>query len=344
MTQTFKRQIRFAVTGAAGFIGARLAARWIKECGLNPEELLLVDDVASFDQRAAVLSQESLRFASKMNAETFLKEFEAGSFPNLSCLFHMGACSRTDEIRWAYLREINLNYTKKLWHQCSRQGIPFYYAGSAASYGAGDQGYSDNLDPAKLRPLNLYGQSKSLFDLWAQEQCALGQQPPQWAGFRFFNVYGPFEFHKGSQASVVMHGFLQLRSSGKIRLFKSARPEIKDGEQKRDFIYIDDVVDTLLEFQRRRPSNGIYNLGRGRAQSFLDLAQACAATLAIPLVVDWIETPAHLQEHYQYFTEADTKRLVAAEIPIEQFADLNEGAARYWEEWQHLERKGIKIQ
>ncbi len=343
MSQTFKRQIRFVITGAAGFIGARLAGQLIQKNGLKPSEVLLVDEMADFDGRACVMSHESLKWAAKMDPTVFLEEFMAGNFPELSQVFHMGACSRTDETRWEFLKSVNLEYSQKIWLQCVKQNAALFYASSAATYGAGEQGYSDETDPQKLKPLNLYGQSKNEFDQWVLAQSAEGRQAPQWAGFKFFNVYGPFEFHKGSQASVLMHAFKQIQLTGRLKLFRSHNPKYPDGGQLRDFIHVDDVTHSVLAFAEKKLSPGIYNLGRGLAQSFKVLGEACAEALGARLLIDWIDTPENLREHYQYFTEAKTEKLRGQGIDVAGFRDLNAGAREYLKEWREIEKKGIAL-
>jgi ADP-L-glycero-D-manno-heptose 6-epimerase len=246
----------------------------------------------------------------------------------------MGASSRTDETRQDYLDENNTGYTRKLWDYCTAKQVPFFYASSAATYGAGEQGYSD--DPSLipgLKPLNLYGHSKQKFDLQALAEAAAGKTPPLWAGWKFFNVYGPGEDHKGSQASVLFHAFNQLRDTGKIRLFKSTLEGLRDGDQKRDFIHVDDVVDAMLWFARDSKESGIYNLGTGEARSFRDLAKAAAAAANVKLEIDWIEMPPHIAAHYQNFTQAEMSRLRAAGWK-RPFQSLEDGARAYFKEWK----------
>jgi ADP-L-glycero-D-manno-heptose 6-epimerase len=225
-------------------------------------------------------------------------------------IFHMGACSDTTELRTDYLKRVNVDYSKRLWELSIRYQIPFIYASSAATYGAGEEGYVDDESRMHLlKPLNPYGASKLEFDLWALSESARGSEPPAWSGFKFFNVYGFGERHKGRQSSVVLQGFDQIRSSGQIRLFRSHRQGISDGEQKRDFVYVKDVVEALLFAWTKPVRRGVFNLGSGKARSFLDLARATFAAMGREARVEFIDTPVEIRERYQYFTEANMDRL-----------------------------------
>jgi ADP-L-glycero-D-manno-heptose 6-epimerase len=315
------------VTGAAGFIGSRLATRL-----LTGERLILVDDPKDMRMRdcCAGLRNQPTR-ARLYTSEEFLHELKS---LQIRRIFHMGACSRTDETRQDYLDENNTAYTRTLWDYCTRKEIPFFYASSAATYGAGEQGYSD--DPSLipgLKPMNLYGLSKQKFDVQALAEAAAGKAPPLWAGWKFFNVYGPGEEHKGSQASVLFHAFNQLRDTGKIRLFKSHVEGIRDGDQKRDFIHVDDVVDAMLWFSRDSKESGIFNLGTGEARSFRDLAKAAAAAANVKLDIEWIDMPEKIRAHYQNFTQAEMGRLRAVGWK-RPFQSLEDGARAYYKEWK----------
>jgi ADP-L-glycero-D-manno-heptose 6-epimerase len=243
----------------------------------------------------------------------------------------MGACSNTTEFDVAYLERVNVQYSQKLWDYCTTHKIPFIYASSAATYGEGEQGYEDNeRTMAKLKPLNPYGRSKLKFDLWALEREKAGHHPPIWSGFKFFNVYGFGERHKKSQASVILSAYDQIQSSGRVKLFKSHRDGIADGHQKRDFVSVEDVVD-VMHFAHEKPiKRGIFNLGSGKARTFLDLARAVFASLKLPEKIDFIDTPVAIRDKYQYFTEAHMARLIG-EGYKKPFTSLERGVEIYLE-------------
>ena len=245
-----------------------------------------------------------------------------------AAVIHMGACSDTMETDVEYLRRVNIGYSQKLWNYCTEKKIPFVYASSAPTYGEGENGYSDDETLiSKLKPLNAYGNSKQIFDLWALDQEKQGSAPPFWSGFKFFNVYGFGERHKGKMASVILHAYDQIQQTGGMRLFKSHRDGIGHGEQKRDFISVEDVVE-VLHFAVKKPiKRGIFNLGTGHAQSFLDLAHAVFAALGAAQI-DFIDTPVSIRDKYQYFTEAKMDRL-KTEGYSRRFSDLNAGALAY---------------
>ena len=229
----------------------------------------------------------------------------------VSSIIHLGACSDTTVTDRDWVMANNYAYTQTLWQWCAKAGRPFVYASSAATYGDGGHGYDDRSDPTRYEPLNLYGESKHLFDLWALRQA---KSPPRWAGLKYFNVYGPREDHKGRMASVVFHGFHQVRESGSLRLFQSHRSGIANGDQKRDFVYVRDAVRATLHFLAASTpcENGLYNVGTGTARSFNDLAQRIFSALHCPPLIDYIPMPPDLQDRYQYFTEANISRLRAA--------------------------------
>jgi len=249
-------------------------------------------------------------------------------FGNVDAIIHLGACTDTTEMRVDFLTEVNLDYTKALWNIASQFQIPFVYASSAATYGAGEFGYVDDESkmPA-LKPLNPYGDSKLQFDLWALDEEKKGNHPPIWSGFKFFNVYGFGERHKTKMASVVFQGFEQIRAHGMLKLFKSHKPGIADGEQKRDFVYVEDVVDVLLFAMKGSLKRGIYNLGSGKARSFLDLAKATFKALGKEEKIEYIDTPVEIRDRYQYFTEADMSKLSQAGYS-RPFTTLEEGVAK----------------
>lgn len=320
------------VTGAAGFIGSRLALK-IRESRGPSHPLLLVDDLEFFSTRLCCDPFRDMKGLKFLSPADFLNEMERGGL-QIREIFHMGACSRTDEMRESYLAENNTRYSERVWKSALEGGYPLYYASSAATYGNGDLGYVD--DPAlipQLRPMNPYGWSKQRFDLFVLGEIAAGRKPSHWAGFKFFNVYGPGEEHKGSQATAMLHAFTQFSQSGTMKLFRSHKEGVADGCQQRDFVYVDDVCRTMLSFLDHRHTPGIYNIGTGRARTFLDLTHAAAAAMGVEHKIEWIDTPERLRAHYQYFTEADLTRLRAAGYTA-PFLGLEEGARLAWSEWK----------
>lgn len=288
------------ITGAAGFIGSCLVRR-LNDAGY--QDILVVDDFSRPDK---MRNLDGKTFRGQVHRSEFLPWFQQ-NHADVDAVFHIGARTDTTELNVAIFDELNLNYSKALWTLCSDARIPFFYASSAATYGLGELGYTDDhtLIPS-LKPLNPYGQSKQDFDVWALTQ---EDAPPAWAGFKFFNVYGPNEYHKGRMASVIFHTARQIKATGGMKLFRSHRPDYRDGEQSRDFIYVKDVVDVLLHFLEKRPPNAIYNLGTGKARSFLDLASGTFRALGLEPNISFIDTPADIRDTYQYFTEADMTKL-----------------------------------
>ncbi|MBQ5424001.1 MAG: ADP-glyceromanno-heptose 6-epimerase, partial [Bacteroidales bacterium] len=240
-------------------------------------------------------------------------------------IFHLGARTDTTEFDLSLLLKMNTEYTKMLWEKCCKYGIPFLYASSAATYGMGENGFSDTTDPNILKPLNPYGISKNEFDKW---MLAQERKPFFWAGFKFFNVYGPNEYHKGRMASVIMHAFNQINATGMLKLFRSHRPDYADGEQSRDFVYVKDVVDVLIYFMETRKHSGIYNLGTGKARPFNDLGKATFTAMGLAPNITYIDTPADIRDKYQYFTEADITSLRDAGYNGE-FHSLEDGVKDY---------------
>ena len=288
------------ITGAAGFIGSCLVRRF-NDAGY--QDILVVDEFSRPDK---MRNLDGKTFRSRVHRSEFIAWFKE-NHADVDAVFHIGARTDTTELSVAIFDDLNLNYSKNLWTLCSEFRIPFFYASSAATYGLGELGYTDDhaLIP-RLKPLNPYGQSKQDFDVWALTQEAA---PPVWAGFKFFNVYGPNEYHKGRMASVIFHTARQIKATGGMKLFRSHRPDYGDGQQSRDFIYVKDVVDVLLHFLEKRPPNAIYNLGTGKARSFLDLATGTFRALGLEPNISFIDTPADIRDTYQYFTEADITKL-----------------------------------
>lgn len=316
------------VTGGAGFIGSVLA-RKLNELGKS--DLLIVDQGAKGSSREANLAK--IKHRSYCDADSFVSRLEGGVFDGqIEAIFHQGACSSTTEMNLDFLRDNNTLYTRRLAEWCVKHRVYFSYASSAATYGNGELGYSDadELTP-RLHPLNPYGQSKLDFDIWAI-QTGLSEQI---TGFRYFNVYGPNEYHKGDMRSVVHKGFEQIRDAGGMRLFKSYKPEYADGGQMRDFIYVKDVVDSVIWFWKNPSKKGIYNLGTGRAQSWNDLADGLFTAMQKPRKIDYIEMPDNLRGQYQYFTEADMRKFRSTGCPV-AFRDLSAGILDYVE--NHLSK------
>lgn len=304
------------VTGAAGFIGAR----FVESCNQRGVPVVAVDRASHFRERGELAGVE---MGEIVDREALFGWLEAA--PDVAAVVHLGACSSTTETRVDYLNEVNVEYSKRLWRYGTERRVPMVYASSAATYGDGALGFEDD-EPrmAKLKPLNPYGQSKLDFDLWVLEQEREGRTPPAWSGFKFFNVYGFGERHKGGQASVVVHAFDQIRASGRARLFQSHRPDVADGEQSRDFVFVGDVIE-VLHFALAVPiPRGIYNLGTGEARSFHDLVRAVFAALGREEAIDWVPTPEAIRDNYQYFTQASMERL-RAEGWDRAFTGLEEG-------------------
>jgi ADP-L-glycero-D-manno-heptose 6-epimerase len=241
-------------------------------------------------------------------------------------VFHLGARTDTTEFDKSIFDELNMEYSQKMWNFCSENQIPLVYASSAATYGLGEFGYEDNHEVIeKLKPLNPYGDSKNDFDKWALKQ---EKAPPFWAGLKFFNVYGPNEYHKGRMASVIMHAFNQIKETNAMKLFASHNPDYKDGEQLRDFVYVKDVVSVCLYLEKNRPANGLYNLGTGQSRTFNDLVNATFAALNKDADISYIPTPEDIRDKYQYFTEAKMDKLMSSGY-TKKFYTLEDGVSDY---------------
>lgn len=288
------------ITGAAGFIASNMVEKLNKE---NFNDLILVD---KFNDSEKEKNLEGLKFTKKVDRDDFLQWLDT-NYEEAEFIFHIGARTDTAEFDKELLWKLNTDYTKEIWNRCVAYQIPLIYASSAATYGLGEEGFEDDENTMhKLQPLNPYGESKLSFDLWALKQ---EQKPLFWAGFKFFNVYGPREEHKGRMASVVFHATRQIKATGQMKLFRSHNPEYKDGEQKRDFVYVKDVCDVMYWFMHHRKNSGIYNLGSGKARTFLELTRAVFHDLDQEEKISFIDTPEDIRDKYQYFTEADMRKL-----------------------------------
>lgn len=307
------------VTGAAGFIGSYLIQR------LNQDNFNAIIAVDKFDNEEKNKNLVGLKIKEKIDRDHFLAWLDTNN-ETVEFIFHIGARTDTTESDVALLNRLNTQYTKDIWARCCKYQIPLVFASSAATYGLGENGYDDDESKiAQLKPLNPYGQSKQDFDVWALAQK---DKPFFWVGLKFFNVYGPNEYHKGRMASVIWHAYNQITKTGKMKLFKSHNPDYKDGEQMRDFVYVKDVAEVCMFLMHHRKNSGIYNLGSGTARTFLDLTKATFKALGKPEVIEFIDTPADIRDKYQYFTEAKMEKL--KEIGYQkEFTDLEKGVTDY---------------
>lgn len=307
------------VTGAAGFIGSNLVSRLNKD-GFN--NLILVD---KFDNAEKNKNLDGKTFQEKIDRNDFIDWFKANG-EKVNYVFHIGARTDTTEFDKAIFDKLNINYSKELWDICQKHNIPYLYASSAATYGMGEHGYNDDHDIVeKLKPLNPYGDSKNDFDKWVLKQ---EKTPPFWVGLKFFNVYGPNEYHKARMASVIFHSYNQIKEKGSMKLFRSHNPNFKDGEQERDFIYVKDLVNVLMFFMKNQSKSGLYNLGTGKARTFLDLVKATFKAMQVNEDISFIDTPIDIRDKYQYFTEARMTKLRSAGY-TENFSSLEEGVTDY---------------
>ncbi|MEO5569606.1 MAG: ADP-glyceromanno-heptose 6-epimerase [Bacteroidia bacterium] len=307
------------ITGAAGFIGSCLVKK------LNDErflDLVLVDDFRNENKNKNL---EGTTFSKKVDREEFIPWMK-NNHKLVQFIFHIGARTDTTEFNKEIFDRLNLNYSKEVWKTCVEFGLPLVYASSAATYGAGEFGYDDDHSfTDKLKPLNPYGESKNDFDKWALQQ---ERKPYFWVGFKFFNVYGPNEYHKARMASVIFHAFNQIKTTGKVKLFHSHRADYKDGLQLRDFIYVKDVIDVCYFFLHHRKDSGIYNLGTGKARTFYDLAAAVFNAMNKKAAIEFIDIPGDIRDTYQYFTEAKMDKLKAIGYS-QKFYSLEDGISDY---------------
>lgn len=314
----------YIVTGAAGFIGSCIVKK------LNDEGIENIVVVDRLESDAKWLNLRGVKFQEFVHADEFLlpdildSVFEEG----VTQIYHMGACSTTTETDVDYFMKNNVEYSQILFRYCAQYDVPICYASSAATYGAGEHGFTDDEDEfEKLQPLNPYGWSKSLMDEWVIKQL---KRPKKWFGVKFFNVYGPNEYHKGGQKSVVCHTFDQVKANGKMKLFKSYKEGIADGEQLRDFVYVKDIVDVMWQLMStdHKGANGVYNLGTGVARSFKDLALATMKAMDVPEKIEYIDMPGNLRYQYQYYTQANMNKLAKA-LPDFKFHTLEDGVKDY---------------
>ena len=311
------------VTGALGFIGSALLGE-LERRGYG--ELVAVDN---FNDSNKFQNIEGKNILQKIDRTEFISWLETNG-NQVQFIFHIGARTKTNEFDWNVLNQLNVNYSKSIWNLCVQWNIPLVYASSAATYGNGEQGFSD--DPKtihQLKPMNPYGESKHIFDLWMMEQT---QTPPFWAGFKFFNVFGPNEYHKGRMASVVFHAYNQIQQNGQVSLFKSYKSECPHGEQKRDFIYVKDVLNVLIYEMESRKNSGLFNLGTGTAHTFLELVHAVFEALGIDPNISYIDMPEDIRNNYQYFTQADETRLIQSGYQL-GFSNFNLAVKDYVQEY-----------
>jgi ADP-L-glycero-D-manno-heptose 6-epimerase len=311
------------VTGAAGFIGSCLIER------LNQDKFNYIIAVDDFSDEEKNKNLQGKKILEKVDREDFFAWLEI-NYAEVEFCFHIGARTDTTEKSWSILEKLNLNFSKKLWEKCHQFQIPLVYASSAATYGLGENGYEDNESKiTDLKPLNLYGESKNEFDIWALQQT---NRPFFWAGLKFFNVYGPNEYHKGRMASVIFHAFHQINTTGKLKLFRSHNADYQDGGQMRDFVYVKDVLEVCIFLMHHRRNSGIYNLGTGRARTFYDLGKNTFEALGKTTEIDFIDTPEDIREKYQYFTEAKMSKLqsIGYNLP---FTSLEAGVNDYVENY-----------
>lgn len=311
------------VTGAAGFIGSIVLAELNKK-GNN--DLILVDD---FSKQNKERNYIDAKYNELIDRDYYFDWFE-NNHDNVEFVIHLGARTDTTEFDWSVFEKLNVSFTQKMFGLCAEYNIPLIYASSAATYGNGELAYDDNHEVVeKLQPLNPYGRSKNEVDKWILRQ---EKQPPFWAGLKFFNVYGPNEYHKGRMASVIFHSFNQITETGKVKLFRSHRPDFNDGEQLRDFIYVKDIANVIIwmidEWQKKDIQSGLYNLGTGKARSFYDLAANTFKAMGREVNIEFIDIPEDIRDKYQYFTEANMNKLRAAGYD-KDFTSLEDGVEDY---------------
>ena len=301
------------VTGAAGFIGSNIVSTLLQS---GYKDIVVVDLENRIDE-SPYLKNKPVKEVGFSDLEQFIHD----NHLFIQCIIHMGACSDTTETNPEIFEKYNLGYTKMLWTHAATYGLAFIYASSAATYGDGSHGYKDCPTCINdLHPLNMYGQSKHDFDLWAKAQQ---DKPMYWAGLKFFNVYGPNEDHKGRMASVVRHAYFQIKNTGKMKLFRSHRDDVNDGEQTRDFVYVKDAASVVRYLIEKRPESGIFNVGFGIGHTFNELVEGTFSAMGLAPVIEYIDTPIDIRDKYQYYTCADITRLRRSgyRVPMTELED-----------------------
>ncbi|MDA3943574.1 MAG: ADP-glyceromanno-heptose 6-epimerase [Bacteroidetes bacterium] len=307
------------ITGAAGFIGSVIAGYLNKQ---GQQNLIFVDDFSREEKKLNFIEKSYSRL---IDRKVFIDWFE-NNYKDVDFVIHLGARTDTTEFNYAIFEELNIAYSRAIFQLCTKFSIPLIYASSAATYGLGELGYKDDHQLVDmLQPLNPYGRSKNEFDKWVLQQT---NTPPFWVGLKFFNVYGPNEYHKGRMASVIFHAYRQIEENGEVKLFRSHHPDFEDGMQLRDFVYVKDLAAVISFLMEEKPTNGLYNLGTGKARSFYELASATFKSLDLEPRITFIDTPADIRDKYQYFTEADMTKLLKAGY-TGGFTSLENGVADY---------------
>ena len=309
------------LTGGAGFIGTNILIELNKK---GEKDILVVDNIEGTLKGANL---KGLKYREYVNKNNLWDWLATNKNTQIDAIIHLGACSDTTEMNLEYLYKNNVEYSQKLWKQAVEMQVPFIYASSAATYGDGSLGFSDDHDLIpKLKPLNPYGQSKQDFDLWVLKQK---QTPPTWIGLKYFNVFGPFEAHKGRMASMAWHGYNQIKETGKIRLFKSHREDYKDGEQLRDFIYVKDAVNMTLAFFDNDIKSGIYNVGTGKARTFNDMVLSLFKAINIKPDIEFFDIPKDIKKKYQYYTMAENNKSIILRSKNFKYPTLEDGIKKY---------------
>lgn len=314
-----KKEAAIIVTGAAGFIGSCMV-EYLNKLGYT--NLILVDEFNRAEKEPNLTAKQFVRKVEREELFTWLYNEK----PVIDFVIHLGARTDTTEFNYAIHQHLNVEYSQHIWNYCTVNNVPLVYASSAATYGDGAMGYKDDHTLShELKPLNPYGVSKNEFDKWVLHQ---NDHPPFWAGLKFFNVYGPNEYHKGRMASVIFHSFNQIQQSGLVKLFRSHKEGFKDGEQLRDFVYVKDVVQVIAWLMEQQPVSAIYNLGTGKARSFHDLVASTFNALGLETKIEFIDMPEDIRDKYQYFTEADMQKLSDAGYN-QPFVTLEDGVGDY---------------
>lgn len=314
------------LTGAAGFIGSAMLG-YLNKKGIT--DVVIVDKFEGADP-IKLKNLDNKKYKLRIERDN-LFSWLLSNGEKITNVIHLGARTDTMEHNKEIFDKLNLDFSQSLFQFCAQYQLPIIYASSAATYGNGELGYSDQTAPADLKPLNPYAASKNDFDIWVKWQEKEGDEwdlPPYWAGLKFFNVYGPNEYHKGRMASVIMHAYNQIKETGEMKLFRSYNPNFADGEQQRDFIYVEDLCNVIFYLMKKQPVSGLFNLGTGKARSFLDLVRATFKAMGVEEKISFIDMPEQLRPAYQYFTEAEMQFLRKAGYK-ENFYSLEEGVKDY---------------